>query len=142
MNKAHILTPWVGDGSEDNPNHPLLSDAFPKIQTWRDITGQPCQNLHPDPNLYVVEVICDKEILNSIEADPRFFVIWGNDVSNKDDKPSTKTVSDMRTWLTSQSLSSSQATSIVKTSKTFEQISDELRTYLKTRPKKDKSDVP
>jgi len=142
MNKAHILTPWDGDGSEDNPYHPLLSDAFPTTQSWRDVTGQPVPNLHPDPNLLVIEVICDKETLSAIEADPRFLVIWGSDMSDKNEKPSTKIVSDIRSWLTSQSLSTSQATSIIKTSKTFEQISDELRTYLKTRPKKDKSDVP
>lgn len=74
--KAHVLTPWTQD--EDGGNHPLLDDvlAMHKGWSWRDVTAQPAENLSPDPNLYVIELICDAATLAEIEADSRFYVLW------------------------------------------------------------------
>ena len=74
---ARILTPWTGEGTPTSPNRPLLDDIFPV--SWQDVTAQSSENLKPDPNLYVIEVVCSAEVLSQIEADNRFMVLWSDD---------------------------------------------------------------
>ena len=73
--KAAILTPWSGAGIQSDPNRPLVADAFQLI-SWKDITGQPCAELPPDPNLYAIEADLTSQALSQVEADPRFYILW------------------------------------------------------------------
>lgn len=72
--KAQFVTEWTGDGTEENPNHPTIDDV-PGNKSWTDITGQPAQNLHPAPNVYVVEVTAEEAVLDAI-ADAGHTEIW------------------------------------------------------------------
>ena len=75
MIKANIITPWSGAGTEKDAYRPMLCDVF-EIASWQDITGQSSENLQPSPNLYVVEVETENSILEKIETDTRFRVLW------------------------------------------------------------------
>jgi len=84
--RAQVLTPWTND--VEHGNYPLLQAALVESgyiarngHPWSmvDVTGQPAENLYPDPNLYIVEVTCDATTLAAIEADDRFMVLWSED---------------------------------------------------------------
>jgi len=80
MIKMAVLTAWSGDGSEDNPNHPAISDDH-QLQRWEDTTGQPSENLHPDPNLLEINAWVETdEQLQAIEDDPNYYVLWSSDL--------------------------------------------------------------
>jgi len=72
---AFVLTPWIGD--KEVGFRPLLNDFLLDYTdwSWRDVTGQLAANLAPDPNLLLVELVCDKKLLAKIAADQRFLVI-------------------------------------------------------------------
>jgi hypothetical protein len=72
---ACILTPWSGAGNDGDPNHPLVADLYP-IPYRKDSTNQPAAELQPDPNLYAIEAQLDKDTLDKINLDPRFYVLW------------------------------------------------------------------
>jgi hypothetical protein len=79
MKRARILTPWTGDGqSTTTAYRPLVSDRYP-LARCVDVTGQPAENLQPDPNLFVVEAVCEEATLALIEADPDFVVLEEED---------------------------------------------------------------
>lgn len=79
MIKAEITTPWTGTGTMKDPNRPLLPDIF-TIKSWTDTTGQPAENLQPDPNIFIIEVVCEQAVLNAIELDDRFAVLWDEEI--------------------------------------------------------------
>ena len=74
--KAEALTKWIGigNGTED-ANRPQIADDHAVIKC-EDVTGQPSENLQPDPNLYIVEITCDQATLDAIKADSNFMVLW------------------------------------------------------------------
>ena len=72
---AQITTNWTGSGKEDDANRPQIGDEY-KLAKWEDVTGQPSKNLAPDPNLYVVRIECEGEVLDAIEADGKYMVLW------------------------------------------------------------------
>lgn len=76
--KAQVITPWVRNTVEGLglANQCKLKIDHPSILTWTDVTGQPSENLFPDPNMYVVEIICDQTTLDAIEADDNYHVQW------------------------------------------------------------------
>ena len=91
--KAQVLTQWTGTGTEFDENRPLLGDDYPHmvsidpdtwvvtvvqqgISKWTDVTGQDGVNLHPEPNLFAVEIECDQATLDAIKADPKYQVLW------------------------------------------------------------------
>lgn len=74
--RAWVVTPWIGDGTpQSNPLRPLLTDLYPAVDA-KDVTGQRVQMLRPDPNTLTLEIVCDAETLDQIEADARFAVLW------------------------------------------------------------------
>jgi len=70
-----VMTAWTGTGTEEDSNRPLVADTY-AIQKWTDVTGQPAQNLQPDPNLYTIEAEAEESVVNAIEADNDYFVVW------------------------------------------------------------------
>lgn len=75
MNRAEIITPWIGSGTSADPNRPQLPSDH-AITSFEDRTGQPSENLQPDPNLFVVLAEMTDAVLASIEADSTYEVLW------------------------------------------------------------------
>jgi hypothetical protein len=73
------MTQWKGDGTQDNANRPTIGDDY-AVKKWQDHTGQPSANLQPDPNLYIVYVECEADVLDAIEADGNYFVLWSEEI--------------------------------------------------------------
>ena len=101
--KALILTPWTGLNISDDPNRPLVADAY-KLQRWVDVTGQPVLELQPNPNLYAIEAELTADELAKIEADPKFYVVW-SDSKKPETKPSTAEFATTKDWLKAQGFS-------------------------------------
>lgn len=57
-----MATPWVGSGTETDPNRPLVADEH-QAPLWVDATGQPTEHLLVAKNPYCVEVECDSAAL-------------------------------------------------------------------------------
>lgn len=79
MKRAHVLTSWAGDGTEENPYRPQI--ALDHRVKCTDITHQPCSNLITDPNLFLVEIECTEEVFDDIMADNDYDagVLWDED---------------------------------------------------------------
>jgi hypothetical protein len=72
--EAYIVTPWTGDGTDDNPNRPQLGDEH-VFSKWEDHTGQNALGLRPDPNLYILRVELEEAALTGVEADGTYYVV-------------------------------------------------------------------
>ncbi len=75
--RAEVLTPWA---EIQHPVHgtiyrPLVAAEF-TLSRFEDITGQPVENIIPDPNLASVLVTCEESELALVAADARLFVLW------------------------------------------------------------------
>ncbi|KKL83460.1 hypothetical protein LCGC14_1974480 [marine sediment metagenome] len=79
MWEAEIVTPWIGAGIDNDPNRPQLGDDY-AIKRWEDTTGQLSANLHPDPSIYIVKVLVEAAVLDAIEADNNYQVLWAEEV--------------------------------------------------------------
>lgn len=74
MKRARVLTPWSGTGSPNDPAMPAV--AAYTLETWADVTAQPLEALTPEPNLCVVEIVCEDAVLEAIAADATYEVLW------------------------------------------------------------------
>jgi hypothetical protein len=75
MATAQYLTPWVGTGeSLEDQRRPALLDV-PGDKIFSDVTGQPAENLIPEPNLYVAQIEATDEVLDAIVA-AGFTELW------------------------------------------------------------------
>lgn len=82
--RAEILTPWVAAADDPSPmpsNHPKLADDY-TFSKWEDVTGQPSANIMPDPNLYIILVEAEQAIIEAIDADPDYEVLWSEEEPN------------------------------------------------------------
>ena len=90
-----VITPWVGYADDPSPepsNHPKLQDDYPHrfnpdgsvaqegIRKWEDTTNQDAANIVPDPNLYVIKCEADETVLDLIEANPDYAVLWSQEI--------------------------------------------------------------
>ena len=76
MNTAEVLTQWIGTGtSEDDAYRPSITTDHPTIAKYEDTTGQPSENLTPNPNTFSCRIECDDATLAAIEADNNYYVI-------------------------------------------------------------------
>ncbi len=80
MNIAEIITPWIGSGTSVDSNRPQLPSDHALIK-FEDTTGQPSENLQPDPNLFVVLAEMTDAILADIEADSTYEVLWSEPIN-------------------------------------------------------------
>lgn len=134
---ARVLTPWTQD--EIIGKHALLDTLLVNHQGWKwtDVTAQPSANLHPDPNLYVVEVECDAKTLAAIEADSRFTVLW-DDTKRPTSVSSAAEFGLLVAYLGRNGLAASAARAVIGNNparRTRAEIADILREWLRTRPK-------
>ena len=77
--KTEVITSWVGDGlSTETAYRPKVFDDYSDLKI-EDTTGQPTENLHPKPNMYIVQIECSPETLLEIEDDPLYQVLWSEE---------------------------------------------------------------
>lgn len=88
MIRARVVTPWTGTGVDDDPFRPLLPDNYPHsyysdgmvhiegVQKCIDVTLQPVCELCPDPNAFVVEIEAEQVVIDAIDVDPTFTILW------------------------------------------------------------------
>lgn len=82
--RAAVITPWQGAGTHTDPFRPKLA-AEHALLAWDDVTGQPVTNITPSPNAYTLEIQATGEMLDLIEDDADYVVLWtqGIDVVDK-----------------------------------------------------------
>ena len=77
MIKAVVLTPWIGTGVSDeftnDPYRSQIADDYPDCSV-EDITAQPPETLHPDPNSFSAVIIAPPATFDLIDADPKYIV--------------------------------------------------------------------
>jgi len=78
MYQAEIAGPWV---VVNGANVIKLSQDFAHL-SGSDTTGQPIKSIIPDPNLVVVRVECEADVLDAIEADGDYLVLWSEEVGD------------------------------------------------------------
>ena len=69
--RIEVVSSWTENGGYA----PLLREDH-GILNQSDITAQPSVNLMPDPNLYNVLVECTEAVLDAINADSAYLVLW------------------------------------------------------------------
>ena len=75
--RAEILSPWI---VETNGQKSIqLSRDYAGL-TGSDVTGQPAANIPPDPNLVVVGIECEATVLEAIERDAVYRVLWSEEI--------------------------------------------------------------
>ena len=80
MKGAHVVSEWIGTGTDDDPQRPLVADIYPCY--CEDVTGQfvKLADKSPDPNLAVFKVVENRSPkhdgrVDAIKADSRFCVL-------------------------------------------------------------------
>jgi len=71
-----VLTPWQEVDDEGSLSRwPLVTSEF-SLSRWSDITGQESANIPPEPNLVSILAEADETVLDVIEQDARFLILW------------------------------------------------------------------
>lgn len=137
MIKARVITPWIGKG-ETLPSldsyRPMLMDNF-QVK-WVDVTRQPAINLSPDPNLYIIEVSAEAEVLDAIDEDDNYEILWRED--DKDDSPPANAFGKIRSRLAQAGVSQQEITQVIGNGaqgRSRAEIATILRDWFATRPK-------
>ena len=79
MYELEVVTTWtVVDGA----NVPAVAALLGPGDSCEDRTGQPAENIMPDPNIVVFGVYCSADTLAAITADPAQTVLWSQEVEN------------------------------------------------------------
>ena len=72
MFKAQILSAWKSDAG----NYPELEEMLQPGDSIMDVTGQPAENITPDPNAATWELWTpDYTTIDTIKSDGRFEVV-------------------------------------------------------------------
>lgn len=74
---CEIVTYWT---TGDEGNVPAINALLSAGDGWSDTTGQPAENLVPDPNALIVRAQISAETLAAIEADPDHLVLWAEEI--------------------------------------------------------------
>jgi hypothetical protein len=72
---AEVMTSWTGTGAEGSAFSCNIAEEY-QIKRWTDLTAQPVSSLKPEPNLYSIEIIVDDLVLEQIEGDLKYYVVW------------------------------------------------------------------
>jgi hypothetical protein len=83
---AVFTVPWTVILEEgEGINTPLLGQDYPYnsgtgdgVKKWQDVTGQPSENLTPNPNQYQIEVWANTATMDAIEADATYTMVPGS----------------------------------------------------------------
>ena len=75
--QAEVVGSWVVD--PDGQRSKKLSRDYAGC-TISDVTGQSAANLLPDPNLVSILVECEADVLDAIEKDGNYQVLWSEEI--------------------------------------------------------------
>ena len=88
--RAVVLSPWLEPAEHPKGKRgPRLWVYYP-VTSGSDVTGQPVENLAPEPNLLLVEIECEAAVLALIAADARYHALWSEEVASS---PATRAAS-------------------------------------------------
>jgi hypothetical protein len=76
MYRAQVLTEWV----LEEGRWEMLPWTLNVPCSVADATGQPAEQIPPDPNAVVVDVLAEESALDAIVADPRVTELWREEV--------------------------------------------------------------
>ena len=76
--QAEVLSPWLDIDVGDDSRRAHLGTTY--VVDLSDITGQPSQNVMPSPNMMACYVRCEEAVLDAIEADADYYVLWAEEV--------------------------------------------------------------
>ena len=79
--QSEIMSPWVVRG--DGERVVRVTQDFAGI-TMSDTSCQPSANLTPDPNLMTCLVTCEEAVLDAIEADADYLVLWSEEIAEEE----------------------------------------------------------
>jgi hypothetical protein len=74
MNNVILISPVVGNGTDENPFRPKFSDEYSEIK-YEDITARDSDNQPGTPALVVIAAECSDEILQIVENDANYLVL-------------------------------------------------------------------
>ena len=74
---AEVLSPWIVDANGQRSIQ--VSRDYAGL-TGSDVTGQPVANIVPDPNLMAVLIECEAAVLDAIEKDSNYQVLWSEEI--------------------------------------------------------------
>ena len=78
--RAEILSPWIVEANGQNSIQ--LSKDYIGL-TGSDVTGQSAANIIPDPNLVVVAIECETPVLEAIEKNAAYRVLWSEEITEE-----------------------------------------------------------
>lgn len=132
MANARIVTAFVGTGNDigsgddivqDN-YRPAVADEYDLI-SWANVTPIPHGEIIPQPNAYTIEVKADSSVLDDIEADPDYVVLWRNP-KGPDETPSAAERGQMTVRLVQMGYTGQELANIIAPGKTRRRIADDL----------------
>ena len=75
--QAEILSPWIVGA--DGQRSIQISRDYAGL-TGSDVTGQPVANIVPDPNMMAVLIECEAAVLDDIEKDSNYLVLFAEEI--------------------------------------------------------------
>lgn len=127
---CEIITPWTGDGTEDDVYRPLLMDQY--RMKFSDATGQPSGALWPQPNIFVIWAEVYEEDVDLIKAGADFYVLYVGDES--DQEPSAQEFGQLRSYLGQQGMDQEAINAAIgnaSNGRSRSDISNDLKTWLR-----------
>ena len=76
MIQAEILTAWSNDGYGGK----IAAVALDCPCICIDETRQPASNITPEPNIFVVRIICTADVFSQVEASGNYFILWSEEI--------------------------------------------------------------
>lgn len=134
--RAHILTPWVGKGTVDDPFMPMLAKDYPSVK-YSDITGQDAKNLTPTINVFLSEIECSEILISALDNDPNYKIIW-TESKNTNENLTNEELNDIKAALKMFGASQSEidiAFGISAGGRKVERLHEQLKTWLRGNKK-------
>ena len=84
---CEVVTPWTGTGQEEDANRPDVADKYMagaywrEGQKWEDRTAQAAEAIRPDPNLYVVYMELEADVLEALEKSNDYLILWSEEIA-------------------------------------------------------------
>ena len=75
--QAEVLSPWLVDANGQRSIQ--ISRDYAGL-TGSDVTGQRAANILPDPNMMAVVIECEAVVLDAIEKDGNYQVLWSEEI--------------------------------------------------------------
>ena len=78
---CEVLTPYAGDATQANPLTNLLSEEYPAIRSWENVTGLGGNGNVPAPDIHDILIICSEADYLAIDSDPTYLIIWAEETT-------------------------------------------------------------